>query len=255
MKIATWNVNSVKARWDHLVKWLETAQPDVVMLQELKGLDFPHDDLAATGYRAEALGQKAYNGVATLSRLPMTRILDRLPGDDADEQARYLEVDIGGIRCINIYAPNGNPVDSPKFPYKLQWLDRLVARATALREQGVAFAIGGDYNIIPEDRDCYNPQAWVGDALFRPESRRLYRTLCNLGLTDALRVFQPGPGVYTFWDYTGGAFQNDKGIRIDHFLVSPTVADRLTGCGVDRGPRGWEKASDHTPVVMSLRAA
>jgi exodeoxyribonuclease-3 len=255
MKIATWNVNSIKARLDHAGNWLDKAQPDILMLQELKGLEFPAATFAAKGYAIEYLGQKAYNGVAILSKHPIKPVASKLPGDDADEQARFLDVEIGGIRVLNIYAPNGNPVDTEKFPYKLGWLHRLYDYAKKLRTDNVPFLIGGDFNIIPEAIDCDDPKRWTGDALFRPESRALYRAFLNLGLTDAVRAFHAGAGIYTFWDYFAGSWENDRGIRIDHFLVSPTIADRLESCAPDREPRGWEKASDHTPVTLTLRAA
>lgn len=253
MKVSTWNVNSIKARLDHATRWVSEQQPDVLMLQELKGLEFPLDAFKSLNYQVEFLGQKAYNGVAILSKHPINLIRTGLPGDDADEQARFIDAETKGIRFLNIYAPNGNPVDSEKFPYKLGWLKRLCAYAAELRDHNVPFVIGGDFNIIPEDIDCYDPAAWAGDALFRPESRQIFRVLSNMGLTDALRVFNKGRGVYTFWDYFQGSWQNNKGIRIDHFLVSPGIADRLTGCVVDANPRSWDKASDHTPVVMTLR--
>lgn len=252
MKIATWNVNSIKARLDHAKNWVETHHPDVLMIQELKGETFPADVFQAIGYNVEFVGQKAYNGVAVLSPHPITVILDRLPGDDADEQARYLEVEIKGLRLINIYLPNGNPVDSEKFPYKLQWMARLKDRLAHLRREGIAFAVGGDFNVIPDAEDCYDPKAWENDALFRPESRAAFRALLWLGLTDALRVVNPAPRQYTYWDYQGGAWPADKGIRIDHFLLSPTIADKLQDCTIDRDPRALDKASDHTPLVMTI---
>jgi exodeoxyribonuclease-3 len=255
MKIATWNVNSIKARLDHVLQWIDSRKPDILMLQELKGVDFPQEPFAARGYAVEFKGQKAYNGVAILSCLPIAQVRNALPGDEGDDHARYLETDIGGVRVINIYAPNGNPVESDKFPYKLAWLRRLCDHAKALRADSVPFLIGGDFNVIPDNRDCTNPEAWLDDALFRPETKALFRELCNLGLTDALRVFHQGPGIFTFWDYFAGSWETDKGIRIDHFLASPAIADRLLSCAPDKEPRGWEKASDHTPVVLELRAA
>jgi len=222
------------------------------MLQELKGLEFPAAAFATLGYQAVFINQKAYNGVAILSRDPVTIISDKLPGKEEDGQARYLEVDYHGVRLINIYAPNGNPVDSEKFPYKLAWLDRLHHRLSQLRLDNVPFIIGGDFNIIPEATDCYDPKVWINDALFRLESRQAFRRIMNLGLTDALRVYNQAPGQYTFWDYQAGAWPQNKGLRIDHFLLSPSLADRLIQCAVDKEPRGWDKASDHTPVMLEI---
>ncbi len=249
MKIATWNVNSIKAREDHVRQWLESVQPDVLMLQELKGLEFPY---SFDGYHAKTVGQKTYNGVAILSKNPVTVILDKLPGDEADEQARYLEVDNGSLRLINIYLPNGNPVESEKYPYKLAWMERLYTRLKELRETDIPFLIGGDFNVIPEERDCWDPKVWRDDALFKLESRLAFRKLIHLGLTDAFRAFNGEDHQYTFWDYQGGCWPANKGIRIDHFLLSPPLADRLKNCMIDKTPRGWEKASDHTPVIVEL---
>ncbi len=254
MKIATWNVNSIKSRLEHVKSWLAAQKPDVLLLQELKGLDFPAADFASLGYKSAAVPQKAYNGVALLSRHGIKVELESLPGDPADEQARYIEATINGLRIIGIYAPNGNPVDSGKFPYKLAWLDRLKTRLEALRREEIPLAIGGDFNIIPEPRDCYDPAAWAGDALFRPESRAKLRAMLNLGYTDAFRVFNREPEQYTFWDYQAGAWPRNNGIRIDHFLLSPGAADRLKSCVIDREPRGRDKASDHTPIVAELSA-
>lgn len=252
LKIAIWNVNSLKARLDHVVGWLATHKPDLLLVQELKGLELDTAPFTAGGYHTQYVGQKAYNGVAIFSRAPATVILNKLPGDDADEQARYLEIDYHGLRVINIYAPNGNPVDSEKFPYKLGWMQRLHDRLAQLRREDVAFVIGGDFNIIPEPRDCYDPRAWENDALFRLESRQSLRALIHLGLTDAFRVYNQQAGQYTFWDYQAGAWPQNKGIRIDHFLLSPTVADRLVNCTIDKEPRGYDKASDHVPVILEL---
>lgn len=252
MKIAIWNVNSIKARLEHVLQWLGDARPDVLMIQELKGLEFPAAAFTPLGYHATFVGQKTYNGVATLTRTPVIPLLERLPGDDSDEQARYLEIDYNGTRLINIYAPNGNPVDSEKYPYKLAWLERLRLHVAGLRAKALPFIIGGDFNIIPEDRDCYDPKVWQDDALFRLESRQQFRALMNLGLTDALRVNNQSDGAYTFWDYQAGAWPQNKGIRIDHFLLSPDIADRLQACVIDKTPRGWDKASDHTPVVLEI---
>lgn len=252
MKIAIWNVNSIKARLDHVRKWLQDVKPDVLMIQELKGLEFPTDAFEGLGYDIHYVGQKAYNGVAIFSREEASVGLDRLPGDDNDEQARYLEIDLGGITLINIYAPNGNPVDTEKFTYKLAWLERLRLRLAILRAQAVPFVIGGDFNIIPEEKDCFDPKVWANDALFRLETRQAWRALTYLGLTDALRINNSESAQYTFWDYQAGAWPQNKGIRIDHFLLSPVIADRFVSCTVDRTPRGWDKASDHTPVVLEI---
>ncbi len=249
MKIATWNVNSIKAREDHVRQWLDSVQPDVLIMQELKGLEFGY---AFEGYEVQAVGQKAYNGVAILSKEPCTVILNKLPGDETDEQSRYLEVDYKGWRLINIYLPNGNPVDSEKYPYKLAWMARLHAHLKDLRAQDIPFLIGGDFNVIPEERDCWDPAVWIDDALFKIETRQAYRRLLNLGLTDAFRALNDLPRQYTFWDYQAGSWAANKGIRIDHFLLSPPLADRLKSCTIDTTPRGWDKASDHTPILVEL---
>ena len=256
VKIATWNVNSVKARLPNLLAWLDSAGPDVVLLQELKCIEanFPRAEIEALGYHAAVVGQKSYNGVAVLSRSPIEDPLDRLPGDESDEQARYLEVSTCGLRVAAIYLPNGNPVDSEKYPYKLSWMNRLHRHAEGLLAAERPLVLGGDYNVIPNDRDCYDPKAWRGDALFKLETRKAFRSLVNLGFTDALETCSEGGGHYTFWDYQAGAWQADHGIRIDHILLSPQAADRLQTCTVDRGPRGKAKASDHTPVVCELAA-
>ncbi len=249
IKIATWNINSLKARESHVRQWLADTAPDVLMMQELKGLEFGY---SFDGYHAQAVGQKTYNGVAILSKEPAAIVLQALPGDDSDEQARYLEVDYRGLRLINIYLPNGNPVDSEKYPYKLGWMKRLQARIRQLRAEEVPFLIGGDFNVIPEARDCWDPKVWMNDALFKIETRQAFRALLNLGLTDAFRVFNQDDQQYSFWDYQAGCWPANKGIRIDHFLLSPALADRLKGCTIDKTPRGWEKASDHTPVIVEI---
>jgi exodeoxyribonuclease-3 len=254
MKIVSWNVNSIKARFEHVKRWLEANQPDLLMIQELKGLDFPTDKFKEIGYHAECVTQKAYNGVAILSKDPQEVILNHLPGDDSDEQARYLEIQYNGVRVINIYLPNGNPVsvDSEKYPYKLKWMDRLYDRLADLRSQNIPFVIGGDFNVIPEDKDCHDPKGWGGDALFRIETHQKWRGLLNLGLTEAFRALNNDAGHYTFWDYQAGAWPKNNGIRIDHFLLSPPISDRLKSCVIDKGPRGEEKASDHTPIILEL---
>lgn len=252
MEIVSWNVNSIKARLEHVKRFLKSAKPDVLMIQELKGLEFPSADIEALGYSCEAVGQKAYNGVAVISKEPIDIILDTLPGDDEDEQARYLEFDYKGLRLINIYAPNGNPTPGHKYDYKLSWMDRLHARLSKLRNDNVQFAIGGDFNVIPEAKDCFDTRVWEKDALYRLSTRKTFRKLIHLGLTDAFRVFDNRPAQYTFWDYQRGAWPKDQGIRIDHFLTSPSVTDKLLNCTIDRKPRGWEKASDHTPIIVEI---
>ena len=254
MKIATWNVNSIKARLEHAKKWLQLRQPDVLMMQELKGLEFNSEEFKSIGYESVAEGQKAYNGVAVLSKHPIKVIQNILPGYKADEQARYLEVEIRNTRLINIYLPNGNPVPGDKYNYKMRWMDRLYDRLKALREEDVAFAIGGDFNVIPEAHDCFDPKVWKDDALFRIETRQQFRKLLHLGMTDAFRIFNSEDQQYTFWDYQAGCWQKNLGIRIDHFLLSPELADRAISCEIDVEPRGWDKPSDHTPVILEVSA-
>jgi exodeoxyribonuclease III len=254
--IATWNVNSVNARLPNVLEWLRAAQPDVVLLQETKCLDaaFPREAIEDLAYNVATHGQKSYNGVAILSRRPIEDVVPGLPGDPADEQARYLEATVGGLRVASIYLPNGNPVGTDRFAYKLAWMERLRARAEALLELDEPMVLGGDYNVIPEPIDCHDPKAWADDALFQPESRRAFRALLHLGLTDAFRALHPDAArAYSFWDYQKGAFQLDHGIRIDHLLLSPLAADRLASCTIDKEPRRKPKASDHTPVVVELR--
>ncbi len=258
MKIATFNVNSVKARQANLVQWLQEANPDIVCLQELKCVDdaFPREDIEALGYNVETHGQKTYNGVAILSKFPLEDVTRGLPGDQSDEQARYIEAVIstnaGALRIGGLYLPNGNPVDTEKYPYKLGWMDRLTARAKELLAHEEMLVLAGDYNVIPHADDCYDPKAWADDALFKPETRAKFYELLNLGLTDAFRACHTEPNRYSFWDYQRGAWQKDNGIRIDHLLLSPQAADRLTGCDIDKTPRGREKPSDHTPVWIEL---
>ena len=254
--IATWNVNSVNARLPNVLAWLGEARPDIVLLQEIKCVDaaFPAEAVGELGYNVATHGQKSYNGVAILSRRPLEDVARGLPGDEGDEQARYLEATVGTLRVASIYLPNGNPIGTEKFAYKLAWMDRLRAHAAALLERDEAVVLGGDYNVIPEDVDCHDPKAWLGDALFQPESRRALRAIVNLGFTEAFRALHPDArGAYSFWDYQGAAFQLDHGIRIDHLLLSPLAADRLVGCTIDKNPRRQPKASDHTPVIVELR--
>ncbi len=254
--IATFNVNSINARLPNLLAWLEAVRPEIACLQEIKCLDaaFPREPLEDLGYNVAVFGQKSYNGVAILARFRLEEVSRGLPGDPADDQARYLEAVAGGIRVASIYAPNGNPVGSDKFAYKLAWLERLRTHAATLLELDEPVVLAGDFNVIPEPIDCHDPAAWAEDALFRPESRRAFRALLHQGWTDAFRALHPDErGAYTFWDYQGGAFQLDHGIRIDHLLLSPHAADRLQRAWIDKEPRRRPKASDHTPVLCTLR--
>lgn len=256
MRIATWNVNSVRARMPNVLEWLKQAKPDVVLLQEIKceTQSFPALEFEGAGYKSHALGQKSYNGVAILSLHPVENVLEHLPEAGDDVQARYLEATIKGVRVASIYLPNGNPMGSEKYDYKLAWLKRLQKHAAALLTDEKPVVLGGDYNVIPEAVDVYNPKAWENDALFHPRSRAAFREVVQLGYTEAFRALHPQKEhAYTFWDYQAGSWQQDNGLRIDHFLLSPEAADRTTGCFIDRTPRGKEKASDHTPVMLELR--
>lgn len=255
MKIATWNVNSVRLRLPNILQWITAQQPDVLLLQELKCQtdQFPEMEFKSAGYECAVFGQKAWNGVAILSKFPITDVMTALPGDAADEQSRYIEATINGFRIASIYLPNGNPVDTEKYPYKLNWCDRLISHARALLATNLPVVLGGDYNIIPEARDCFDPAVWKNDALFMLQSRQKYRQLVNLGYTDAFRVFNQQDHQYSFWDYQGGSWPRNLGIRIDHLMCSPQAADRLESCIIDSAPRGEEKASDHTPVMGSFR--
>jgi exodeoxyribonuclease-3 len=257
MKIATYNINGVKARLPALLDWLAEARPDVVALQEIKCVDeaFPRAEVEDAGYNVAVHGQKGFNGVALLSRLPLEDVARGLPGDAADEQARWIEATVSGrtaLRVCGLYLPNGNPAPGPKYDYKLDWMDRLRARAAALLAAEETAALMGDFNVIPEPEDCHDPRAWAEDALFLPATRAAYRRLLNLGFTDAVRTLHPGPKVYTFWDYQAGAWPRNHGIRIDHALLTPQAADRLTAAGVDAEVRGRDKPSDHVPVWVEL---
>lgn len=258
MIIATWNVNSIKMRVDNALAWLKERAPDVVCLQELKCVDeaFPREAFEAAGYNVATHGQKTYNGVAILSKRPLEDVTPGLPGDDADEQARYLEAVVstssGAVRVASLYLPNGNPLGSEKFSYKLAWMDRLVAHARGRLALEEPFVLAGDYNVIPTDQDAKDPSLWVGDALAQPESRARFRALAALGFTDALRACDASPGRYSFWDYQAGAWQRDNGVRIDHLMLSPQAADRLRTAGIDKHVRGFDKPSDHVPVWADL---
>ena len=255
LKIATWNVNSVRARLPNVTAWLRDAAPDVALFQEIKSTEetFPRGEIEDLGYNVAIRGQKTFNGVALLSKRPIEDIRTELPGDPADGQARYVEAFTCGLRVASIYLPNGNPAPGEKFDYKLAWMERLYAHTQDLLARDEAVVLGGDYNVIPESIDCHDPAAWEGDALFRPESRRMFRSLLHLGLTDAFRALHPETHAYTFWDYQGGAWQKDFGIRIDQLLLSPQASDRLEQSGIDKAPRGKEKASDHTPAWCTIR--
>lgn len=258
MKIATWNINGVRARIDTAVAWLRDAAPDIVCLQEIKSEDsaFPREAFEELGYNLAIHGQKGFNGVAILSKLPLEDVATGLPGDDADTHSRFIEavvsVPSGVLRVVSLYLPNGNPPGTDKFDYKLAWMARLEASARAhlAAEEPVIFA--GDLNVIPEPVDARFPERWTGDALYQPETRAAWRALLNLGLTDAFRACEAGGDHYTFWDYQAGSWQKNNGIRIDHLLLSPQAADRLVSAAIDKRVRGWEKPSDHVPVVIEL---
>ncbi|HEV8032482.1 MAG TPA: exodeoxyribonuclease III [Stellaceae bacterium] len=259
MKIASWNVNSVKVRLPHLLDYLKSAQPDVLCLQEIKcpAEDFPQLEVQALGYRVEAIGQRAYNGVALISKEPARDIVCGLPEPGDDDQARYIEASFTGaaggeVRVASIYLPNGNPIDTDKFTYKLAWMDRLLGHAQALLRRELPFVLAGDYNICPTDEDVYDPVAFRDDALCQRESRARFRALLYLGLTDSYRAFHREPHRYTFWDYQAGRWNRDEGLRIDHLLLSPHAADRVTACEIDKSPRGKDRASDHTPIWCEL---
>jgi exodeoxyribonuclease-3 len=258
MRIATWNVNSVRQRRDHLLAWLRETAPDVVCLQEIKCVDeqFPREAIEALGYNVVTHGQKTFNGVALLSKFPFDETRPRLAGDDDDVQSRFLEGVVslkqGVVRIACLYLPNGNPSNTEKYPYKLRWISRLIEYSKERLKSEESFVLAGDFNVIPTAGDVYNPPAWVDDALFRPQTRQAFQTLLGLGLTDALRAVSDAAGEYTFWDYQAGAWQKNNGLRIDHLLLSPQASDRLSGVGIDRHVRGWEKASDHVPVWIDL---
>ena len=240
-----------------MLEWLDKFKPDIVLAQELKATEeaFPREAIEDAGYNVAISGQKTFNGVGIFAKQPIEDVRTGLPGDDDDDQARYIEAFVGGLRVASIYLPNGNPAPGEKFDYKLRWLDRLIAHTQALLQDEEALVLGGDYNVVPKDEDCYDPAGWAEDALCRPESRGRFRALVHLGLTDAYRAFNHTPNTYSFWDYQGGAWQKDFGVRIDHLLLSPQAADRLVASGIDRAPRGKQKASDHTPVWCEIASA
>jgi len=258
MRIATWNVNSIKQRLDAAVAWLTERQPDIVCLQETKCVDdaFPREPFERLGYNVAVHGQRAFNGVALLSKFPFDEVNNGLPGDAADDHARFIEAVVsigrGALRVASLYLPNGNPPDTDKYSYKMGWMTRLAAYARERLSLQEPLILAGDYNVIPEAADARNPQAWTSDALFLPRTRAEFRALINLGLTDAVRAASDQGGLYTFWDYQAGAWQKNNGIRIDHVLLSPEAADKLSDVGIDRHVRAWEKPSDHVPVWLDL---
>ncbi|MBV2360740.1 exodeoxyribonuclease III [Thalassococcus sp. CAU 1522] len=258
MKIASFNINGIKARIGALTDWLDEAQPDVALLQEIKSVDegFPRELFEDRGYVVETHGQKSFNGVAILSKHPLEDVSRGLPGDDGDEQARWIEATVVGnthaVRLCGLYLPNGNPAPGPKYDYKLAWMARLEARARQLLADEMPALMAGDYNVIPQAEDAANPKAWETDALFLPQTRAAFRRIVNLGFTEAFRARNQAPGHYSFWDYQAGAWEKDNGIRIDHFLLNPACADLMQDCQIDRAIRGREKPSDHVPIWVEL---
>lgn len=258
MRVATWNVNSVRQRLDHLMAWLRDRQPDIVCLQEIKCATeaFPRLEIEALGYNVTVHGQKGFNGVAILSRYPIDEVKHGLAGDDADVQARFVEGVIstrqGALRVVSLYLPNGNPVDSDKYRYKLNWINRLIRFSSERARLEEPLVLAGDFNVIPTLADVHDPAAWADDALYLPQTRAKFRELASIGLTDAVRAVSDSPDLYTFWDYQAGAWQKNNGIRIDHLMLSPQAADRLSEAGIDRHLRSWEKPSDHVPVWVDL---
>ena len=260
MKIASFNINGIKARFEALSAWLEEFKPDVALLQEIKSVDegFPREHFEDMGYRVETHGQKGFNGVAILSRLPLEDVSRGLQGDETDEQARWIEATVMGdkraVRVCGLYLPNGNPAPGPKYDYKLAWMARMEAHARGLLAEEAPLVLAGDYNVIPQDIDAARPEVWREDALALPQSRAAFRRLLNLGLTEAIRTRMAQPGLYSFWDYQAGAWEKNNGIRIDHLLLSPQAADLLIDCGIEKDVRGREKPSDHVPVWIELDA-
>lgn len=260
MKIATFNINGIKARINALPRWLAESKPDVVLLQEIKSVDenFPREVFEDLGYNVETHGQKGFNGVAILSRLPLEDVTCGLPGDDTDEQARWIEATVVGdtaaVRLCGLYLPNGNPAPGPKYDYKLAWMARMKARAEALLVSEMPALLAGDFNVIPQAEDAKHPEDWTEDALYRLESREAFRRVLNLGFTEAFRTRTRGGGHYSFWDYQARAWERNNGIRIDHFLLTPQCADLLENCWIEADERGRDKPSDHVPVWVDLAA-
>lgn len=259
MRIATFNINGIKARAAALADWLDEASPDVALLQELKSVDegVPREIFEDRGYNLETHGQKGFNGVAIASKLPLEDVARGLPGDETDEQARWIEATVLGetaVRVACLYLPNGNPAPGPKYDYKLAWMARMKTHASAMLTAEIPTVLAGDYNVIPQDEDAARPEVWQEDALARPESRAAFRRLLHLGYTEAFRARVRGAGHYSFWDYQAGAWDRNDGIRIDHLLLSPQAADLMQDVGIDRAVRGREKPSDHVPVWVDLAA-
>ena len=258
MKIVTWNINGIKARIGNLMVWLRESQPDIVCLQEIKSVDdqFPRIEIEALGYHVETHGQKGFNGVAILSKYRFDEVNRGLPGENGDEQSRFIEgvfsTEKGVLRVVSLYLPNGNPIGTEKFSYKLAWMARLEQWAAERLKLEEPLILAGDYNVIPEPIDARNPALWVNDALFQPESRQAFRRLCNLGFTEAVRAVTDAPDTYTFWDYQAGAWQKNNGIRIDFLLLSPEAANRFSSAAIEKHVRAWEKPSDHVPVAVEL---
>ena len=257
MKIATYNINGIKARLPRILEWLDEAKPDVVLLQEIKSVDenFPRMEFEDKGYIVETHGQKSFNGVAILSKFPLEDIRRGLPGDDTDEQARWIEATVMSstpLKVCGLYLPNGNPVPGPKYAYKISWMERLFIRAIELINLEEPALMAGDYNVIPQEEDASTPENWTNDALFLAKTRAAYQKIINLGFTDAFRCRNPQPMNYTFWDFQAGAWNKNEGIRIDHFLLNPHCADLLKECEIDRYMRGREKPSDHVPIWVGL---
>lgn len=259
MKIASFNINGIKARLERLIEYLEQEVPDISLLQEIKTVDerFPREPIEELGYNVATHGQKNFNGVAILSKFPLEDVVRGLPGDQGDDQARWIEATVVGktaIRICNLYLPNGNPAPGPKYDYKLGWMERMKCRAEELIGSEQAALMAGDYNVIPSPDDAYEPEAWENDALYLAETRAAWRRIGNLGFTDAFRAKNPEPMNYTFWDFQRGAWQKNEGIRIDHFLLTPQCADLLKDCQIDKYMRGKPKPSDHVPIWVKLDA-
>ncbi len=259
LRIATWNINSVRLRIHLLTDWLRETKPDIVCLQEIKCVDeaFPYEEIEACGYNIAVHGQKSYNGVALLSKYPLEDVQKELNGNDEDDQARYIEAVVSvnntAVRVASIYMPNGNPIDTPKYEYKLKFMEGLIAHAKLLLTYEEKLILAGDYNVIPHDKDCYDPKVWANDALFLPAIRAKFQELISLGLTDALRATSDEAGLYTFWDYQAGAWPKNLGIRIDHLLLSPEAADSLVQVQIDKDMRTQEKPSDHVPIWADVK--